>query len=234
MTWERIEAACQSGFDGGHFPTFHCEVYKSEAATASTAEDTASTLVAVQTADAQRLRLVYNLSNSEAPEFMLDGLEAGAEYHIVVYASNMLGKSPKMSFNATTLNMAEKRTAETRSKLSPITDPEATKNHDQELVDHRSGGEVDPGLAILPIIAILCGVAIGLGSVALGLIFVIRGRTDEDSSTGGGSHNEMSGDESSARYDPVEAMDLRTDLRTSSVVGVNKSTPERYRGVPAG
>ena len=162
---------------------------------------------------------------------MLDGLEAGAEYHIVVYASNMLGKSPKMSFNATTLNMAEKRTAETRSKLSPITDPEATKNHDQELVDHRLSGEVDPGLAILPIIAILCGVAIGLGSVALGLIFVIRGRTDEDNSTGGGSHNEMSGDESSARYDPVEAM----DLRTSSVVGVtNKSTPERYRGVPAG
>ena len=163
---------------------------------------------------------------------MLDGLEAGAEYHIVVYASNMLGKSPKMSFNATTLNMAEKRTAETRSKLSPITDPEATKNHDQELVDHRSGLDVDPGLAILPIIAILCGVAIGLGSVALGLIFVIRGRTDEDhSSNGGGStHNEMSGDESSARYDPVETM----DLRTSSVVGVNKSTPERYRGVPVG
>ena len=69
MTWERIEAACQSGFDGGHLPTFHCEVYKSEA----------------------RLRLVYNLSNSEAPEFMLDRLEAGAEYHIVVYASNILG-----------------------------------------------------------------------------------------------------------------------------------------------
>merc|ERR1719225_1667648 len=138
-----------------------------------------------------------------------------------------------MSFNATTLNMSEKRTAETRSKLSPITDPEATKiNHDQELVDHRSGLDVDPGLAILPIIAILCGVAIGLGSVALGLIFVIRGRTDEDhSSNGGGStHNEMSGDESSARYDPVETM----DLRTSSVVGVNKSTPERYRGVPVG
>ena len=240
VTWERIEAACQSGFDGGHFPTFHCEVYKSEASTAASAEDTASsssssTLVssAADTTTAQRLRLVYNLSNSEAPEFMLDGLEAGAEYHIVVYASNMLGKSPKMSFNATTLNMAEKRTAETRSKLSPITDPEATKiNHDQELVDHRSGLDVDPGLAILPIIAILCGVAIGLGSVALGLIFVIRGRTDEDhSSNGGGStHNEMSGDESSARYDPVETM----DLRTSSVVGVNKSTPERYRGVPVG
>ena len=36
--------------------------------------------------------------------------------------------------------------------------------------------KVDPGLAILPIIAILCGVAIGLGTVALGLILMIRGR----------------------------------------------------------
>ena len=70
VTWERIEAACQSGFDGGHLPTFHCEVYKSEG----------------------HLRLVYNLSNSEAPQFMLDSLEAGAEYHIVVYASNILGE----------------------------------------------------------------------------------------------------------------------------------------------
>ena len=36
--------------------------------------------------------------------------------------------------------------------------------------------KVDPGLAILPIIAILCGVAIGLGTVALGLVLMIRGR----------------------------------------------------------
>ena len=50
-----------------------------------------------------------------------------------------------MSFNATTLNMAEKRTAETRSKLSPITD-DATKNVQEKI------SEVDPGLAILPII----------------------------------------------------------------------------------
>ena len=48
------------------------------------------------------------------------GLEAGSDYHIVVYASNDLGLSPKVSFNASTLNLAEKRTAETRSKLSPI------------------------------------------------------------------------------------------------------------------
>ena len=31
-------------------------------------------------------------------------------------------------------------------------------------------------MAILPIIAILCGVAIGLGTVALGLVLMIRGR----------------------------------------------------------
>jgi hypothetical protein len=38
---------------------------------------------------------------------------------------------------------------------------------------------VDPGLALLPIVAILCGVAIGLGTVALGVILIVRGRHDE-------------------------------------------------------
>ena len=61
------------------------------------------------------------------------------------YLISTLGISPRMSFNATTLNMAEKRTAETRSKLSPITD-DATKNVQEKI------SEVDPGLAILPII----------------------------------------------------------------------------------
>ena len=28
VTWEHIEATCQPGFDGGHLPTYHCEVYK--------------------------------------------------------------------------------------------------------------------------------------------------------------------------------------------------------------
>ena len=37
-----------------------------------------------------------------------------------MYASNDLGLSPRVSFNTSTLNLAEKRTAETRSKLSPI------------------------------------------------------------------------------------------------------------------
>ena len=64
--------------------------------------------------------LVFNMTNHEAPIFTLTSLEAGVDYHIVVYASNDLGLSQRVSFNTSTLNLAEKRTAETRSKLSPI------------------------------------------------------------------------------------------------------------------
>ena len=55
---------------------------------------------------------------------------------------------------------------------------------------------MDPGLAILPIIAILCGVAIGLGTVALGLILMIRGRHGAMSSD---DHDIASGDDGSLK-----------------------------------
>ena len=40
------------------------------------------------------------------------------------------------------------------------------------------------GLALLPIVAILCGVAVGLGTVALGVVLLVRGRTHEEESEG--------------------------------------------------
>ena len=40
------------------------------------------------------------------------------------------------------------------------------------------------GLALLPIVAILCGVAVGLGTVALGVVLLVRGRTHEEDSEG--------------------------------------------------
>ena len=88
----------------------------------------------------------------------------------------------------------------------------------------RTNIEVDPGLAILPIIAILCGVAIGLGTVALGVILMVRGRSNgsQDDSLGDGGH---SGDETHKRYDAVTE-----ELR------LNEHPHHRYtpRGVPAG
>ena len=170
VTWEHIEATCQPGFDGGHLPTYHCQVFK------------------------QGQALLYNLSNVQAPTFNLASLEPGVDYHIVIYASNELGLSPKVSFNASTLNLAEKRTAETRSKLSPIM-------NDPKKLDVQDHVKVDPGLAILPVIAILCGVAIGLGTVALGVVLMIRGRSGH----GDGDLGDVtSGDEASIkRYDAV-------------------------------
>ena len=193
VTWERIEATCQPAFDGGHLPTYHCEVYHED-------------------------KLYLNMTNQETPHFGLNGLEAGADYRVLLYASNALGTSPKVAFNVSTLNLAEKRTAETRSKLSPI------MKNPQEDTQLRTNIEVDPGLAILPIVAILCGVAIGLGTVALGVILMVRGRghgSGADDSLGDGH----SGDETHKRYDAVTE-----ELR------LNEHPHHRYtpRGVPAG
>ena len=46
-------------------PTYHCEVFKQDAASPDT-------------------YLVFNLTNHESPTFSLTSLEAGVDYHIVV------------------------------------------------------------------------------------------------------------------------------------------------------
>jgi hypothetical protein len=170
MTWERVRVECKAGFDGGHPPTFILEAFA-----LSTSEGT--TLAAGS--------LVYNATSNELPpRFDLVGLIPGTEYQFVLYASNTLGTSSKVSLNATTLNLAEKRTAETRSKLEPLNDQEIETSRTRGGVDALEGSEVDPGLALLPIIAILCGVAVGLGTVALGVVLLVRGRTHEEESEG--------------------------------------------------
>lgn len=214
ITWERIEAACQPAFDGGHLPTFHIEAFKLEVNGGSSF-------------------LIFNMSNAFAPNFTVTGLEAGVDYTVVIYASNDLGISPKVSFNVTTLNLAEKRTAETRSKLAPVMDSPKKLDVQEQI-------EVDPGLAILPIIAILCGVAIGLGTVALGVVLVVRGRGEDDHSHSGDSRDAQSGDEA-ARYDavvvgPVEELDLRP-VNSGIKMNMNEQLgPPRgtYRAAPAG
>ena len=172
MTWERVRVECRAGFDGGHPPTFILEAY---------------VLSATEGITVAPGSLVYNATSNEIPpRFDLVGLNPGTEYQFVLYASNALGVSPKFSLNATTLNLAEKRTAETRSKLEPLNDQdmETSRVRLGGGVDALEGNDVDPGLALLPIIAILCGVAVGLGTVALGVVLLVRGRTHEEDGEG--------------------------------------------------
>jgi hypothetical protein len=108
MTWERVRVECRAGFDGGHPPTFVLEAYVLSASEGLTVPPGS---------------LVYNATSNEIPpRFDLAGLIPGTEYQFVLYASNALGTSSKFWLNATTLNVAEKRTAETRSKLEPLSD----------------------------------------------------------------------------------------------------------------
>ena len=66
---------------------------------------------------------VYNLTSHDAPHFEMAGLAPGTTYRLAAYAANVKGQSAKILFNVTTLNLAEKRTAETpRSKVGAVID----------------------------------------------------------------------------------------------------------------
>lgn len=91
--------------------------------------------------------------------------------------------------------MAEKRTAETKSKLA------ASQESGQDTSEAAAAAVPDPGLALLPIITILCGVAIGLGTVALGVVMLVRGRGHEEEG-GEGEDDEGRGNRGK-KYDAV-------------------------------
>ena len=63
-----------------------------------------------------------------------------------------------------------------RSKLAASIDStsDEIKTGSDSVQQAASGVPADPGLALLPIITILCGVAVGLASVALGVILLVR------------------------------------------------------------
>ena len=131
MTWERVRVECRAGFDGGHPPIFVLEAYA--------LATTEGTLLAPGS-------LVYNATSNETPpRFDLIGLSPGTDYQFVMYATNSLGTSSKFWLNATTLNLAEKRTAETRSKLEPLNDQEIETSRARGGVDALEAGDVDPG-----------------------------------------------------------------------------------------
>ena len=163
-----LRVTCKAGFDGGHDPEFHLEAYEMDAMT-----------------------LTKNVTRTGVPEFELHDLRPSSDYGILLYASNAIGKGLTLRLNVTTLEMAEKRTAERRSKVAAVEDGSAesssSSSSSSSAVSELPGAKADPGLALLPVITILCGVAVGLATVALGIIFLVRGRGEDSANRNGGS-----------------------------------------------
>ena len=110
-----MEAKCKPGFDGGHPLIFVLEVYLVDDEEIVSSSDINSR----HKLPGGRI-LVNNLTSFEAPHFQISGLTPGTTYQFAAYAHNVKGQSAKMLFNVTTLNLAEKRTAETRSKVGAV------------------------------------------------------------------------------------------------------------------
>ncbi len=176
---------CVSGFDGGHEAQYHLEAYELPMSV-----------------------LAHNVTSSD-PRFDLRHLKAGQNYGYLLYASNVLGRGPTRRLNVSTMDLAEKRTAETRctirvaaycmwyrecqmrckltwhilrSKFAASKEEDAvgvSSDNDSASASAAAAAAAaggTSGLALLPIAAILCGVAVGLSTVALGVTLLIKGR----------------------------------------------------------
>ncbi|CAB4060984.1 unnamed protein product [Lepeophtheirus salmonis] len=166
VTWESARVECRSGFDGGHPPMYILEVSR----------------IALES-DTQP-KIVYNLSNLYQPAFELTNLTPGTSYSLRAYTSNNLGRSTVRELNITTLNPAEKRIAEMKSKPSLINVllsenkdnsgdsilPLEGLGDDQAIIESQ---EPQIGLTWL---AILCGVCVGLGLLSFVIILLVRNR----------------------------------------------------------
>jgi hypothetical protein len=193
--------SCDRGFDGGHEAAYHLELFESNHV------------------------MSLNVTRSE-PVFELHSLKPGHDYALMLFASNALGRSPSRRINVTTLNVAERRTAETRSKLEVgVGAAAAGVMTDDGVSSSGTGGGVaggqqagDPGLALLPIIAILCGVAVGLTTVALGVVLLVRGRADDDS---------PEGEEADARPKPFDRPSVDAQHRQLLLMGEHAEESSR-------
>ncbi|XP_015439956.1 PREDICTED: nephrin-like [Dufourea novaeangliae] len=104
QTTDSVYVECTEGFDGGLPQKFTIQVDR-EAGTSGAPSKPNTT--------------VYN-QTSKVPSFSLDGLEPGTSYDVYVYASNSKGRSERVHFRATTLNLPERRTAgERQAQLPP-------------------------------------------------------------------------------------------------------------------
>ncbi|XP_035783692.1 hemicentin-1-like [Anopheles albimanus] len=97
QTSESLEVDCAEGFDGGQRQWFVMEIY-----------------------DQQSHMLLANVS-SKVPIFTVNGLDAGLLLKIVIYATNMRGRSEPILLQAYTLKAAEKQTGpHAEFELTPI------------------------------------------------------------------------------------------------------------------
>ncbi|XP_040153573.1 hemicentin-1 isoform X1 [Anopheles arabiensis] len=97
QTSESLEVDCAEGFDGGQRQWFVMEIY-----------------------DLQSHALLANVS-SKLPIFTVNGLDAGLLLKIVIYATNMRGRSEPILLQAYTLKAAEKQTGpHAEFELTPI------------------------------------------------------------------------------------------------------------------
>ncbi|XP_055546897.1 synaptogenesis protein syg-2 isoform X2 [Wyeomyia smithii] len=97
QTSESLEVDCTEGFDGGQRQWFVMEIY-----------------------DQQSHMLLANVS-SRIPTFTVGGLDSGRLLKIVIYATNMRGRSEPILMHAYTLKPAEKQTGpHAEFELSPV------------------------------------------------------------------------------------------------------------------
>lgn len=163
-----MEISCKPGFDGGHETSFHAEIYE------------------MDENDRSKKNLTANITRSDHPEFEIHNLKPGRIYGVLLYASNLLGPGKTLRLNVTTAEMADKRTAETRTKVAAVGDGSAADKASPASDTSSSSAAATSDradvneLALLPIITILCGVAVGLATLALGVIFLVRGRSVDE------------------------------------------------------
>lgn len=79
QTTESLEVQCDEGFDGGLAPIYVMELY-----------------------DVLNKRLLIN-STSKIPWFKVEGLQSGFSFHILLYATNIKGRSDLFPVNTNTL-----------------------------------------------------------------------------------------------------------------------------------
>ncbi|XP_076637271.1 protein turtle homolog B isoform X2 [Colletes latitarsis] len=96
QTTDSLHVECTEGFDGGLPQQFTIQVDR-EQGTSSTSSNPSLT--------------VYNRT-SKVPSFSVNRLEPGTTYGVYIYARNSKGRSEKVHFRATTLNLPEKQTGE--------------------------------------------------------------------------------------------------------------------------
>ena len=147
--------------------------------------------------DRSKKNLTANITRSDFPEFEVHNLKPGRIYGALLYASNVLGQGRTLRLNITTAELTEKRTAETKvaavgdeAAVDKASSPDTSSSSAAATSDRTEGNE----LALLPIITILCGVAVGLATLALGVIFLVRGRSEDSNAPS--SDNEDNGNAS--------------------------------------